>query len=127
MSSKHFISLDQAKKMTKRFREDKRAVIRDEYHGKHIMPRCETFERAAFDKLLATPGCAAIRAYYGMDVVRRVHVIFVAVDSNNKDILPPDVSADQKMAAATLESDIQVLENGDRCPDLCPESSPLTS
>ncbi len=39
----HFISLDEAKKMTKKFREEKEKVVKDEYKNKDILPICETF------------------------------------------------------------------------------------
>jgi hypothetical protein len=48
----HSISLDEAKKMTKKFKEDKDKVVRDEYKGKNLLPVCESFDRAAFDKLI---------------------------------------------------------------------------
>ncbi len=125
-STKHSISLDQAKKMTKKFREDKGKVVKDEYHGKHIIPTCETFERAAFEELLKQPGCVGVRAYYGMDDDKKVHLIFVGVNDQNQDILPLSEVTAAKLApdAAVMDSGV-IVENGTRCPDDCPPTSPL--
>lgn len=123
---KHSISLEQAKKMTKKFRDDKRKVVKDEFHGKHILPTCETFERAGFDELLKQPGCVGVRAYYAMDDDKKVHLIFVGVNSSNEDILPT-ISAGIAQDAARLEGQGLLLENGTRCPSDCPPTSPLNS
>jgi hypothetical protein len=125
-STKHLISLDQAKKMTKKFREDKRQIVKDEFHGKHIIPTCETFERDAFDQILKQSGCVGVRAYYAMDDDKKLHLIFVGVNSKNEDILPP-VSTGIAQDAAQLEGIGVVVENGTRCPADCPPTSPLNS
>lgn len=124
--TKHSITLEQAKKMTKKFRDDKKLVIKDEYHGKHIVPTCETFERMAFDELLRQPGCVSVRAYYGMDDDKKLHLIFVGVNDKNEDILPAP-SANIAQDAASLEGDGVILENGARCPTECPPVSPINS
>jgi hypothetical protein len=40
LGNDHSISLDEAKKMTKKFKEDKDKVVRDEYKGKNLLPVC---------------------------------------------------------------------------------------
>lgn len=105
----HEISLQAAIEMTTRYRENKPSDS----------PICETFEMAAIQKLLATPGCASLRIYYGMKENREVHAILVAANSEDEDILPLDE------ASFSSEDEEVILEDGYRCPPLCPPGSPL--
>lgn len=123
--SKHFISLDEAKKMTKKFREEKKKVVKDEYKDKDILPICETFERSAFDSLLAQPGCVSVRAYYSMDDALKIHLVVVGVNEKNEDMLPSEVSTDV-MRTASGDNSV-ILENAYRCPSECPPSSPINN
>jgi hypothetical protein len=107
----HEISLQTAIDMTSRYR-GKRPIN---------FPICETFEKAAIQKLLDTTGCASFRIYYGMKADDRVDAILVAADAEGKDILP-NLAAD---AGGT--DDPVILEDGYRCPDLCPPGSPINS
>jgi hypothetical protein len=114
---KHRITLDQAKRMTKHFRNEREKVIKDEFRGKKMLPTCETFEREAFEQLLRQPGCTHIRIYLGMDEEKQVKVIAVGANEKGEDILPTDNE---------LTSDFGVLvEEGQRCPDYCPPNSEL--
>lgn len=122
MSTKHSIPLKDAAAMTKKFREDKEKVMAPEFKNKHLLPKCETFERAAFDQLLAQEGCAAIRIYYGMDQEHKVHAIIVGVDASNNDMVRTSTST-----MVMDSTDDIILENGDRCPDVCPTDSPLNT
>lgn len=117
----HSIKLDDAKKMTKRFREQKDAIMREEHKGKHLIPHCESFDRSAFDKLLQNENCKGVRIYYGMkDNDHRVHAIIVGVDAEGKDILPlPGIVMDA--------TDPIIVDNGQTCPDYCPPPSDLNS
>jgi hypothetical protein len=124
--SKHYISLDVAKKMTKKYRDDKGKIIKDEYKDKNILPICETFERGAFDTLLAQPGCVGVRAYYSMDDDKNVHLIIVGVNEKNEDILPAPAPTSDTFAAGSLsDGGGEILENASRCPSECPPTSPL--
>jgi hypothetical protein len=115
----HCISLDEAKKMTKKFRADKDKIVKDEYKGKHLLPACESFDRAVFDKLLQREDCKGLRIYYGMKQEdHRVHAIIVGFDAEGKDILPIT-------GVAMDATDPIIVENGSPCPDSCPPSSPL--
>lgn len=107
----HEISLQTAIDMTSRYR-GKRPVN---------FPICETFEKAAIQKLLDTAGCSSFRIYYGMKADERVDAILVAVDAEGNDILPPVASA------STTTTDPVIIEDGYRCPDDCPTSSSLNS
>ena len=116
----HLISLQRAVDMTTRYRRNKETVLAQEYKDKNILPTSETFSRSAIEKLLSEKDCAAVRIYYGMDETERSHAILVGVNPSNEDILPS--------SANTLStSDEVILEEGQRCPDICPEKSPLNS
>lgn len=109
----HFISLAEAKEMTARYRDEKENILAPEYQGKDILLTCETFNREAFDALLAEEGCAGIRIYFGMTPEKQVRVIAVAVDADNNDILP------SASAGATLNGG-KIVEAGQPCPPWCP-------
>lgn len=109
----HFISLDQAIQMTTAFRENRDKFLAPDYQGAEYLPNAETFDRAAFDKILSTPGCTRLRIYYGMDNELKVHAIIVGVNEENEDILPD--------AGATVTEDDggDIIEVGQRCPPEC--------
>jgi hypothetical protein len=115
----HFISLTEAETMTQRFRGNREAVLSGPYQNQNILPVCETFDKQAFAILLQKAECAGIRIYYGMDELYKVHAIIVACDVNGNDILPS--------GGLTAAEDEDIVERGNRCPDLCPPSSPLNS
>ena len=122
-TNSHFISLDQAIQMTSVCRDNRDNIMAPAYKGKDILPLSETYNRAAFDKLLATPGCEGLRIYYGMDQNLQLHAVVVAVNADNQDLLPSSASA-----TSTPDSDDDVIvEEGQRCPPICPDPSPLNS
>lgn len=130
--SKHFISLDQAKKMTKKFRGEKKKLVKDEHHAKEPLPVCETFERAGFDALLAQPGCVAVRCYYSMDDEMKVHLVIVGVNEKDEDIIPNQSSSvsSKTMSLSSLDggqTEAVILENANRCPTQCPPPSDLNT
>jgi len=121
---KHSISLKVAKELTKNFRSKKEIILKDDIRDKKkLLPICETFDRAAFDKLLSNDACKSVRVYFGMDLNAEelVKLIIVGVDENGNDILMAKTEADEE----TPLDDI--IEDGQRCPDTCPPSSPLSS
>jgi hypothetical protein len=115
----HFISLQTASDMTALYRANREQILKQSMQGQDILPVCETFDRAAFDTLLAKPDCKGLRIYFGMSEELKVHTIIVAVNSNDEDILP----------SATLDGDDDddILEKGNRCPPTCPPDSPLNN
>lgn len=117
--SRHSISLDQAKKMTAKYREEKKKVLKEDYGKSDILPISETFDRAAFDQLLAQPGCVSIRAYYGMDEENLVHLIVVGVNEKGEDMLPTE-SAAARSGSSTETTSYLLVENATRCPPTCP-------
>lgn len=115
----NFISLSQAIDMTSQFRSDKETILATAYKNQGILPNSETFNRYAFDTILAIEGCEAVRIYYGMDENLKVHAVIVAVNEDNEDILPD--------AEENLITENYIIEEGQRCPDLCPPESSLNS
>jgi hypothetical protein len=114
----HSITLEEAKRMTKKFRTEKDKMIKEEYKEKHL-PICESFDRSAFDALLQREDCKGIRIYYGMnDDSHHIHAVIVAIDADGKDILPiPGVVMDGTEAV--------IIDRGMTCPDYCPDHSDL--
>lgn len=112
-----FISLDEAKIMTARYRAEKENILAPEYKGKNILSICETFNRAEFDYVLAQEGCVGLRVYFGMTEDLKVKVITVGVTSDNEDILPSLSAAKVKGDEAT-----GIVEVGKPCPDYCPKT-----
>jgi hypothetical protein len=128
MATKHRITLDKAKQLTKKYRDNKKKILKDEYGNKPTLPICETYERAAFEELLAVRGCVGIRAYFSMNEGLDVNLIFVAVNDKNEDILPEEQilpEGDTTMLAKADDDDVPVIGGGTRCPEYCPPPSPL--
>lgn len=114
----HFISLRTGIDMTTLYRAEKENVLEPDMRNKNTLVKCETFDRAAFDALLAQSGCTGIRVYYGMEDGLKVRSLFVGVNADNEDMLPSDpdiISID----------DNSIVEVGTTCPDFCPPPSPL--
>jgi hypothetical protein len=117
--NKHSIGLDEAKKMTKKFREQKDNIMKEEHKGKHLIPFCESFDRAPFEQLLQREDCKGVRIYYGMkDIDQRVHAIIVGIDADGRDILPVEGNVMDGLEPI-------IIEDGKTCPDFCPTGSGL--
>ena len=110
----HLISLEQAVQMTTTYRENKERILQEEFQGMDLLAKAETFDRAAFDKLLAQEGCEQVRIYYGMDEALKVHAVIVGVDATGNDLLPATDS--------TGEQEGVILDISSRCPPDCVES-----
>jgi hypothetical protein len=117
----HFISKDRAITMTSDYRTHKEGILAPAYQGQDILPLSETFNRQALDQLLATEGCAGLRIYYGMDGNLKIHAVMVAVNALNQDILP----ASGNLSLTSDPGDGVIVEEGQRCPPVCPDKSPL--
>lgn len=113
MPSPHFISLQDGIDLTTLFRTNRETVLDGDYRGNDLLPICETFDRDAFDTVLAQTGCEKIRIYFGMDEELQVHCVVVGVDDHDNDMLS--------------EEEHKILENARRCPTDCPPSSDLNS
>ena len=128
MATRHRITLDHAKQLTKKYRDNKKKILKDEYGNKPILPICETFDKDAYEELLAVPGCVKIRAYFGMGEELDVKLIFVAVNDKDEDILPQAQAlpeGDTSMLAMSGDDDVPVIEHGYPCPPNCPPPSGL--
>ncbi len=122
MPNNHFISLQKGIDMTTLYRQEKENILVMAYKNLNILPLSETFDRAAFDTLLAETGCTSVRIYYGMSEDLLVHAIIVGVNENNEDILP---SSGNTVTSEGDTVDEKILELSIRCPPDCGPASPL--
>jgi len=110
------ITLTAAVSMTTSFRNNRSTILNSNYAS--ALCNSETFNAQDVLALLNYNGVAALRIYYGMDESLNVHAILVAVDEEGKDILPASDTLAQ-------EDDIFIMEQGIRCPPICPPDSDL--
>lgn len=122
--SDHMITLEKARKMIAHFHEKKQHLIHENFKDVQVLNHCETFDRAAFDKLLASPGCVGVRIHYGLDDNHRLHAILVGVDENDNDILP-NLSEDGVMQADSGSGGGVIVEDGKICPPTCSTGTTL--
>ena len=116
----HFISLQEGIDMTTLYRAEKENILKTQFQNQNILPLSESFERAPFDTVLAKSGCEGVRIYYGMDENLKIHAIIVGTDEEGNDMIPEESSN-------LTEEDDDIMERGNRCPDLCPPESPLNT
>ena len=114
----HSISLADAISMTSLHRQEKENILDTNYKNNNTLPLCETFDRDAFDTVLAQSGCTGLRIYYGMNSSNQVHAIIVGVNDDNEDMIPSN-SSDSPTS--------QIIEAGIRCPVDCPPPSDLNN
>ncbi len=111
INTNHEISLQQAIDMTTRYRSNHPANF----------PQYETFNIEAVKRLIANAECKYLRIYYGMKEDSEVDAILVAADEQEQDLLPAPNASD--LNASTVNN--LIIEDGFRCPQFCPSSSPL--
>lgn len=119
-ANSHLISLSTATDLTDRYRSNRNSILQTSYQSSDLLPLSETFNVQDINLLTSQEGCEAIRIYYGMTENLQVHAILVAVDEENADILPDPPES------LNAEDNI-ILEEGQRCPSICPPESPLNS
>lgn len=124
-TSRHAISIEMAKKLTSEYRKNKTKILKDEYHTKATLPLCETFDRDAFDNLLAKNDCTGVRFYFGMDEEMNVKLVFVGVNEKNEDMVPQQLTDTTDLTKENLESNLNLYNSGTRCPTECPPDSTL--
>ncbi len=117
----HFISLATAVEMTAFYRTNRNMILKPEFQDLNILPICESFDREAFEQILSEAECRGVRIYYGMKDDKKVHAIIVGFKENGEDILPEAEGGSTNVA----EDEDKIIENGGRCPDICPPTSPL--
>ncbi len=123
----HQINLEQAIEMTTLYRQQKEGILAPPYQQSGILALSEAFNREAFDALLAQEGCKGIRIYYGMDPTLRVHAILCGVNAAGNDMVGTGSEASDVNTNLTGGGDDGGLlfEESVRCPDMCPDPSPL--
>jgi len=102
--SDNFITLDQAKSYTKKYRDQLKDMLTTEYQG--ALSYCETFDADDVRTLLGQKGCVGFRVYYGLNDDNQVCAIMVGVNDKNEDILNGDESL--------------ILDKSTKCPKNCP-------
>lgn len=118
------IGLDQAIKMTTLLRQHRDRITAPDIVGKPLIPVCETYDRAAFDKLLSDSACRKIRIYYGMNDDLQLRAVIVGVNEMDEDILP--ASGTNSADGSKVEGDDgTIIEDSITCPPICPKPSPL--
>ena len=114
----HFITLAQFMQMKQAYADNKNSILQPPFQGDDVLCISELFNITAINAISSVAGCAGMRITYGMDAGKQVHAMMVAVDSNGIDILPSDKNA--KFAAMDSGTNPPVVQEGQRCPPLCP-------
>lgn len=96
----HLIPLQEAIDMTFRYQANIPAG----------MVNSEMFNKESVSALLNQPGCVSLRIYYGKQTDDTIHAILVGVDENGADM---------------VQTSNLILEEGVRCPPICPTTSSL--
>ncbi len=116
----HPVTLAYAIQLTSRYRNNRELVLAPSYKGQEILALSETFNKQDLELLLAQPEAAAVRIYFGMSDSLKVHAVLVAVNSSNEDIL-------QAQSVVEGSGPDVILQEGQRCPVICPPPSPLNT
>jgi hypothetical protein len=111
MPGTNFISLQDARDMATAYRNQKETMLKTNLQNQGILPICETFGRAAFDTILGDSAVQKIRIYLCL-INNKVRIMAVGVDANDEDMLPSG-------------TEDKIIEEGQRCPDICPPPSAL--
>src|SRR5690606_5420423 len=124
MNMNHSISLKQAIDYVTRFRTRKKDLFKPEHVESNVFPSSETFDREAIDNLLSHPKCIKLRIYNGMSEDLNIRMVLVGVDENDQDILPLN---ENKILNGDDDDDDEpiIVDEGIRCPPVCPPPSPL--
>ncbi len=129
--SDHRVSLKQAAKLTRNYRESIPAADKTGF-----------FHKQAVADLLKQPGVVGMRYYHGLDDKGRYHLVLVGVDREGRDIVeskggaltkvlnatkgvvPGEVTA---LAAAVVGGSAVLLDTHFPCPPWCPPKGPLNT
>ena len=121
---KHSVSQDKVKQLTSHYEKNKDSILKKRFHGKTILPTCETFDRSAFDQLLSQDGCVGIRIYYGMDKESNVKLVVVGVDEKDQDMVGSNSKMEKIKSVEITDEPVLALSDGLRCPPYCPPPPP---
>jgi hypothetical protein len=119
MPPTHFIPLADAATMTSCLRSNKETVLITANRNLGMIPICETFDRSAFEAILAHTECEKVRIYTAMDTNNMIYFVINPVNGDDEDIYLTDPKDEVPIN--------YVIEAGIRCPDSCPPSSDLNS
>ena len=121
---KHSISTEQVNNLKSKYDKNKNNILKDPFNQNDTLPTSETFERAAFDKILAQDGCVGVRIYYGMDDDLQVKLILIGVDKNGQDIQTTGGNLLKKQDGDISDDPIIAFSEGLRCPPNCAPPPP---
>jgi polyphosphate kinase 2 (PPK2 family) len=98
-AEKHEIALSEGLELVANFRKNPQA------------PKNQggAFERGAFEKILAQPGCEKIKFYWAQEQNGKFTVVLVGVDATGKDMIIGSI-----------------MDSGQPCPSFCDVTSPFT-
>lgn len=96
------ITLEQAKRWTKRYRKENDGAVRAHFYG------CDQI-RALLDE----PGCVGIRIYYAIDDEGRRKLVLVGADAEENNLVPKEQGKD--------DNPYRLLNDGVDCPPSCPK------
>lgn len=105
--SQHFISLETAKELIGRYRNNFDDIATPEY--KDSLKYSSTFDAAAIKAILDQPACVSFRAYYGMNENNDICLVFFGVDANDNNIIN-----------STTGGEDVIVDFGKDCPPNCP-------
>jgi hypothetical protein len=109
----HFIDLKRAIELTSIYRNNKASMVTPDFsESLHIS---ETVDGSAIKAILDQPGCVKFRSYFGMDVEKKICLIFVGVNANDEDMV------DGVFANGLI------IDETAKCPPVCPPVSPLNT
>lgn len=119
--AENLMTLTEAAALTARFRSQNQSITGSIAGQADFLPICETFSKQAFDTLFADGSITQVRIYLGMDINDKVRLIVCGANRNGEDVYISGTNP-----ANDLGED-SVIEDGIRCPTICPPPSPLNS
>lgn len=105
--STHFISLETAKELIGRYRDNYEDMASPAYADS--LKYSETFDASAIRAIIDQPGCVEFRTYYGMKEDLGVCLVFFGVDKNGNNIIQSGNGGEDV-----------IVEYGKACPPDCP-------
>ncbi len=108
------ISLDEAKKWTKNFR--------DKHHDPNEI-KAHMFGKSIIHKVLSQHDCVGMRIYYAIDDSGQKHLLLVGVDKEGNDQIPTEIMYGSSPNTPMLNNSI--ADKSSPCPPNCPTNSPL--
>lgn len=106
----HFISLDQAVNMVKKFGTERSKFLKSP--DQDVLPVYETFNLKAIDSLICSPEVMAIRIYNATDNGLKGRFVIVGVDREGKDVIQLKMANPAYAPAASSP----IVEQGQRYP-----------